>query len=85
MGFRSTKPENAAKPIEPSTILAMASCTKLMTAISVLQCVERGLFDLDEDVARILPELKNVEIISDSAGDNDSPILRPKKTPITLR
>lgn len=85
MGFRSTKPENAAKPIEPDTVLAMASCTKLMTAISVLQCVERGLFDLDEDVARILPELKNVEIISDPEGFNDTPTLKPKKTPITLR
>ena len=85
MGFRSTKPENAAKPMEPDTVLAMASCTKLMTAISVIQCVERGLFDLDEDVARVLPELKDVEIISDPEGVNASPTLRPKKKSITLR
>ena len=85
MGFRSTKPENAAKPMEPDTVLAMASCTKLMTAISVLQCVERGLFDLDEDVARVLPELKDVEIISDPEGVDASPTLRPKKSSITLR
>lgn len=63
----------------------MASCTKLMTGIAILQCVERGLFDLDEDVARLLPELKNVEIISDPEGADDTPTLRPKKTPITLR
>ena len=56
-----------------------------MTAISVLQCVERGLFHLDEDVGRILPELKSVEIISDPEGTNHSPTLRPKKNPITLR
>ena len=85
MGFRSTKPEHAAKPMEPDTVLAMASCTKLMTAISVLQCAERGLFDLDEDVARILPELKDIEIISDPEGADDSPTLTPKKNPITLR
>lgn len=79
------KPENAAKPIEPDTVLAMASCTKLMTTILVLQCVERGIFDLDEDVARILPELNNVEIISDPEGASDTPTLKPKKVPITLR
>lgn len=56
-----------------------------MTAIAVLQCVERGLLRLDEDVGRILPELKSVEIISDPGGANCSPTLRPKKAPITLR
>ncbi|KAF6235646.1 hypothetical protein HO173_006329 [Letharia columbiana] len=52
MGRRSTKPEDAAKAIEPDMVLAMAACTKLMTAITVLQCVERGLFDLDEDITQ---------------------------------
>ena len=85
MGFRSMKPENAAKPIEPDTVLAMTSCTKLMTTIALLQCLERGIFDLDEDVGRISPELKNVEIISDPEGASDTPTLKPKKTPITLR
>lgn len=46
----------------------MAACTKLMTAIAVLQSVEWGLFNLDEDVAGILPELKDVEIISRAEG-----------------
>lgn len=85
MGYRSTKPENAAKAIKPDTVLAMASCTKLMTAIAVLQCIERGLFDLDEDVARILPELKNLEIISKAEGTNDNPTLKKKKNAITPR
>ena len=85
MGYRSTTLENGAKPIEPDTVLAMASCTKLMTAISVLQCVERGLFQLDEDVGHILPELKSVEIISDPEGISLSPTLRPKNNPVTFR
>lgn len=54
--------------MRPDTVLAMAACTKLMTAIAVLQSVERGVLDLDEDVARILPELKDVEIISRAEG-----------------
>lgn len=85
MEYRSTKPENAAKAMEPDTILSMASCIKLMTAIAVLQCVERGHFDLDEDIARILPKLKNLEIISKAEGADDSPALMKKNTIITPR
>lgn len=85
MGFRSTKPEHAAKPMRPDTILAMASCTKLMTAIAVLQCVERGFFSLDEDVGRIVPELGEVAIVSGPVGGSGAPRLQPKKGPITLR
>lgn len=85
IGYRSTKPENAAKAIEPDTILALTSGTKIMTAIAVLQCVERGLFDLDEDVGQLLPELKDIGIISKAEGANDSPILKQKKTAITPR
>ena len=60
-----------------------SSCTKLMTAIAILQCVERGLFDLDEDVARILPELKTLEIISKAEGVDDNPRLKRRKNTIT--
>lgn len=79
MGRRSTKPEDAVKAVEPDTILAMTSCTKLMTAITVLQCVERGLFELDEDVARIIPESKNLEIILKAESAGDTPRLKQKK------
>ena len=76
------KPENAAKATEPNMVLAMASCTKLMTVIAVLQCVERDLFDLDEDVAQVLPELRNLEIAPKAEGLNDSPTLNRLKIAI---
>jgi CubicO group peptidase (beta-lactamase class C family) len=34
----------------------IASCTKLMTAVACLQCVERGLLDLEDDISTILPD-----------------------------
>ncbi len=46
--------------------MGLASCTKLLTSIAALQCVERGLLQLDEDVVRVLPEFKDIEIISEA-------------------
>ncbi len=85
MGYRSQKPGHAAKVLEPDTVLAMASCTKLMTPIAVLQCVERGLCDLDEDAARILPEWEDLEIISKAEGADISTTLRKRKNDTTPR
>ncbi|KAF4621519.1 hypothetical protein G7Y89_g14555 [Cudoniella acicularis] len=67
------------------TVLALASCTKLMTAIAVLQCVERGQLDLDVDVALILPEVGKYGIITGFDDSKNEAILIPKVNHVTLR
>lgn len=62
----------------------IASCTKLMTAISVMQCVEKGLVTLDEDITRVLHEYKDAKILT-GFEENGEPILEKAKTTITLR
>jgi CubicO group peptidase (beta-lactamase class C family) len=63
----------------------IASCTKLASAICILKLAEDGFWSLDDEVAEIgLPELKNKEILV-GWDENDDPILKPSKTPITLR
>jgi CubicO group peptidase (beta-lactamase class C family) len=62
----------------------IASCTKVMTAISCMQLVERGLLNLDEPVYRLLPELKDLPVLS-GFEDDGKPIVAPHKTPLTLR
>ena len=73
-----------AQPLQPSTIMWIASCTKLMTSICALQLVEAGKLTLDEPVYDLIPELKPFHILTsfDSAG---APVLVPHKEPITLR
>jgi CubicO group peptidase (beta-lactamase class C family)/peptidoglycan/LPS O-acetylase OafA/YrhL len=44
-------------PIAPDTLVRVGSLSKLFTAVVVLQLVEEGTLDLDEPVARWLPEL----------------------------
>jgi len=57
--------------------------TKVVTSIAVLQCIDRGLFDLDSaaDVERLVPEWSNPKIIT--AFENGEPVLRDAKSKIT--
>lgn len=74
-----------SSPVTTKTVMWLASCSKLVTAVSALQCIERGLFSLDDpaDVSRLLPEWNNPEIL---AGWKDGKTdLQPAKEQITLR
>ncbi|KAF2399128.1 beta-lactamase/transpeptidase-like protein [Trichodelitschia bisporula] len=82
-GYNGVAPD--AGPIDPDGTFWIASCTKLITSICALQCVEKGLVSLDEDISRILPELKDPEIASlDSSAPNGFK-LTPAKNRVTLR
>ncbi|KAH7346744.1 beta-lactamase/transpeptidase-like protein [Rhexocercosporidium sp. MPI-PUGE-AT-0058] len=84
-GPRSLKEGAQAEPLAPDATLWLASCTKLMTAIAAVQCVERGLFTLDEDVTRLLPELNEIEILKGFKDGTEKPILVKATKKITLR
>ncbi|KNG50873.1 major facilitator superfamily transporter [Stemphylium lycopersici] len=77
-------------PTSPSvstkTTFWIASCTKLVTAIAALQCVERDLFTLDDaaDIDRLLPEWRQPDMLT-GWTDDQTPILQPAKEKITLR
>ena len=55
-----------------------------MTSIAALQIVEKGLFGLDDDVSKILPELAEQPILKDF-DENDKPIVEKRKNAITFR
>jgi len=56
-----------------------------MTAIAALQCVERGQFTLDEDVTRLAPEFKGVEILKGFEKESERPVLMKAENKIMLR
>lgn len=66
------------------TIFSLASCTKLVTAIAALQCVERGLLMLDDPVDVLLPGFADYRVLAGFADDG-APILREPARRITLR
>lgn len=63
----------------------IASCTKLMTSIAVMQCVERGLVAINTDVAVILPELAAQGIITGFDEATGEPIINKRQKTINLR
>jgi CubicO group peptidase (beta-lactamase class C family) len=82
-----------AEVVEPQkftadTVCWMASCTKLMATVAAMQCVERGLLDLDADITDLLPELKDIDILLkfvDDGSGGKKPLLKKAKGKITLR
>ncbi|THV44377.1 hypothetical protein BGAL_0658g00020 [Botrytis galanthina] len=84
-GPRSLDPASFA-PLKTDAIMAIASCTKLLTSICALQCVERGQFTLDEDVSRLVPELKleDLDILQGFDAEGKPKLVKATKN-ITLR
>ena len=62
----------------------LASCTKLITTVAALQCADKGLIGLDDDVSRWLPELGELKILLEYE-DGKEPVFEDVKSPITLR
>ncbi len=48
-----------------------------------MQCVERGLIGLEDDVSALLPELKDAQIFT--GIEDGKPVLKKAKNAITLR
>jgi CubicO group peptidase (beta-lactamase class C family) len=70
---------NSQEPMSTdTTILWLASCTKLITAIAVLQLVEQGKIPLDDAsfVKKTLPELQSKRVYADgvTAAEQNQPI-----------
>ncbi|TVY48459.1 Acyltransferase LovD [Lachnellula cervina] len=74
-GVSSLKQGKTHDALKLDSTFYLASATKLLTAISALQCVERGQLNLDEDVTHWLPELKDLEILT-GFDDKGKPMLQ---------
>lgn len=56
-----------------------------MTAIVALQCVEKGLLSLDDDISRVLPEWKEREILLGFDDTTGEPLLEKTDEKMSLR
>jgi methyl acetate hydrolase len=72
-------------PMAKDTIFRIASMTKAVTSVGVMQLVEQGKVGLDDDVAKFLPRLKAPQVFSkvdEKAGTYDT---HSAKKSITIR
>ena len=77
-GYRDS--ENG-QMMRPDSIFAIASMTKLITTIAVLQLVEAGLVELDSGLDQYLPETINPKIIQGFDKDDDPIFVDAARSP----
>ncbi|MGE3801961.1 MAG: serine hydrolase domain-containing protein [Candidatus Kapaibacterium sp.] len=73
MGYRNLAKEY---PVDNNTYFRLASLTKVITSVAVLQLVERGKLSLDDSISRFIPEFAETKVFT--TGKKPS-------TPITIR
>ncbi|KAI0417179.1 transesterase [Xylaria grammica] len=86
-GSRTARLDNAPAEtlsMEVDSPMRLASACKIITTVMAMQCVERKLLRLDEDVSGILPEVGNMMVLE--GFDSDSrPRMRKPEVAVTLR
>jgi len=80
-GWRNIEDKIAMKE---NDIFRMASMTKGLTAVAVLQLCERGLLSLDDNISMYIPEFKNAQVLVNILPDSGF-VSRPAKSEITIR
>ncbi|HEY6169111.1 MAG TPA: serine hydrolase domain-containing protein [Verrucomicrobiae bacterium] len=79
-GFRDVEKR---LPMERDTIVRVYSMSKIITCAATLMLMEDGQFNLDDPVAKYLPELKDMKVWA--GGTQDEPKTEPLKRPITIK
>lgn len=80
-GFRDLENEI---PLKENDIFRLASMTKAVTVVAILQLSEKGLLSLDDALSTFIPEFKNPQILEDVLPDSTF-ISKPATSEITIR
>src|SRR5215831_781773 len=83
--FRSlgTMDLTSARPLPNDAIFRIYSMTKPITSIALMQLYERGLFQLNDPVHRLIPSWKNHRVYVSGQGENME--TRAPDRPMTFR
>ncbi len=71
-------------PMTPDTRFRIASMTKPVTAVAVMMLYEEGRFELDDPVAKFLPEFAH-SVVYTGIDEQGAVKTEPAKRPITIR
>ncbi len=73
----------ADRPLQADSIFRIYSMTKPVTSVAAMLLYEQGAFQLDDPIARFLPEFRHMEVLV--GGDADAPECEPAHNLITMR
>lgn len=72
------------KPMTNDAIFRIASMSKAITSVGVMILYERGKFQLNDPVAKYLPEFANPQVISETDADGNITATVPAQKPIRI-
>ena len=72
-------------PMETDTLFRIASMTKAVTSVAVMQLYESGALMLTDPVSRYLPAFAEMQVLTRSEGGGAEYTLEPLRRPITIR
>jgi len=61
-GYLGSNTPDGTKPLAKNTLFRLASMTKPITAVATLIQLQRGKLSLEDEVAKYLPEYKDIEV-----------------------
>lgn len=73
------------KPLAEDGLFKIASMSKVITTIAVLQLYEKGLLDLDDPMSMYFPSMANLGILESYDGESKKITTLPLPAPITVR
>jgi len=65
------------------TVFFLASCTKALTGVALMQLVEEGRVTLDQRAREFVPEIADIQVLEDFGADGE-PRLRKPRSDITI-
>jgi methyl acetate hydrolase len=65
------------------SVMLLASCTKALVGVALMQLVEEGLVSLDDPARKFAPEIADIQVLEGFSPDGE-PRLRPPKSDITV-
>ena len=74
----------AGRPMSRDAIVQIYSMTKPVTGVALMQLYEQGKFQLDEPLAKYLPEFADVKVYAGSDSGGASRVVPPERA-ITIR
>jgi CubicO group peptidase (beta-lactamase class C family) len=75
---------SSKRPLTEDSLFRIASMTKPVTALAVMQLVEQGKVNLDDPAEKYLPELKGVKVFVSFDAKTGDYQLRPASKPPTV-
>ncbi len=66
-------------------IFRIASMTKAVTTVSIMQLYEQGKIGLDDPVSRFIPAFMDMKVLNTVNKEDTSYTMAPAKSPITIR